>query len=212
MGLQFQNLFLRTQALVATMSGQNYSVWRPNYTQQDQTPVLIQSDILLKVETAGTRFADPRYPIIQYYSVFGDRALFQPGDILKTNEARTTSTTPPVTVIQYSPVEECMAVRTSRVADIGISTGNIIAHNVYYDFEYVSEAQTGFQGSFSGSFDRPIRKICMFTRPQLLEQLQTYDIQGLRLIETDGVTQTRWVIKALAPITNIIEAVIEQEQ
>src|ERR1700677_1251128 len=104
-----EGIFQYYQNQIAYLAGQQCNIYRPpqGYVV-DQTPVLVQQGVRMKYEVAGVRFASPRLTNIEYYAIFGDRYLFQSGDIISSQESSSISTSPDIVVLNYSPIEEAI--------------------------------------------------------------------------------------------------------
>lgn len=202
---QFNNLYLKWQQKAGEWSGQLMTIKRPNYTIVDQEPSTLFTGIRMKVERTGPNFAISGYIGAEYYAVFGDRKLFQPGDMIFSS-----TSTPPVTVLNYSPIEECVAIKTEHKGKI-MNGEELIYNNIYFDFIGVGYPGSELDREMRASLDIPSVRVIMHSR-----QLQTSlrNAEGLMLVQTDGIENLRWMIRQIDQsgdlyVLHLKQAVIE---
>lgn len=203
------NLFEDGHKKIAKIAGQQVYILRPNYTIQDNTPVFL-NNIKLKAEKAtAVSLVMPRFTNGEYFALFGDRSKFQPGDLIFPQDG--TSSTPKMTVIQYSPLEEAIAIRTSRICKLTRAIDDPIYENVYFDWIGQGYPGSSYGEQLAGALGIPTKKAILYTREGIQPQNNTYDIQGIRLIETDGDVQIRWKVKLVDQIGNLTQLTVEPD-
>lgn len=188
-------LFNDLQIQLGETFGQAFNIVRPNYGQVDNTPALIGT-INAKVEKTTIKLAQPATANMDGYAVFGNRALFVPGDILIPTQAN--SSTPAVTILSYSDGEECVSVRTSRVGKISTDVTNAskdIYTNVYYDWVGQGFTFPPNYESLEGALNRTTKRVMLWTRTNIQQQNSVRDVQGLHFVETDGTEPVYWTVK-----------------
>lgn len=208
--MQVDKSFYWMQVQLGIMFGQPCAIQRPDYTQIDGTPATIVPSIRIKVEPTNAKLTQARFLNADYYAVFGNRALFQPGDLIVPLGPM--SNTPPVTIVSYSPNEECTGIRSQRVGSI---YQNMDYPAVYTSvrFDFVGE---GFPGSsleqnLSGALSIPTKKAVLWARPNLRPEDNTSDIVGMRLVEEDGSNPIAWIIKQIDLIGPLAFLTLEEE-
>lgn len=201
--------FQHFHAVIGKIAGQACNILRPNYSSSDNLPVSHLSNTKIKMEPGNrARLAHFSFPNVLLYTVFGDRSHFRPGDIIQPTGSD--STTPLVTILSYSPLEECIGFSTSRLGRICSDLGHDLFVNVR--FEWVS---SGFPAStmpenLAGALSIPIKKAVFFTRPGFTPQTLE-DSHGYRLVEVDGTREVRWVIKLIDVIGNLTQITLEED-
>lgn len=204
------NLFHKYNKTIARIAGQPVTVKRPNYSVVNNTPATITS-IKLKVEKAtAVGLAMPRFTNAEYYAIFGDRTKFLPGDIIFPTDPN--SSTPPVTVIHYSPLEECIGVRTSRIGKITEAIDDTVYENVYFDWIGVGYPGSSYGEQLAGSLGIPTKKALLYTRTNIQPHSNPDEIQGMRLIETDGTVEVRWRVKLVDQIGPLTQFTVEPDR
>lgn len=184
--------FLYAQELAAELGGQIFAIGRPDYTQVDNTPVIIVPRIRIKAEKTRGVLAQPEYKGIEHYAVFGLRAAWQAGDLLIPQDSG--SDTPTMTIMSESPIEECVAFRSDSTASI--INGDI--GNVFTNVPYANLGQ-GYPGAefnreVEASLQIPSKKFVLFAR-----DLASSDPAGLRdveglIFEENNAEMKRWEI------------------
>jgi hypothetical protein len=205
-----RKVFDKYNKKIAQLAGQNFALKRPDYSVVDNTPATVLSSVKFKVEVAPPRLSQETFINVSYYTIFGDRKLLRAGDILFPLET-TESTTPPVTVLNFSPIEECMGFRTSRVGKLTYDIDTNVYTTVYFDWVGSGYPGSSFQETLSGALAIPTKKAVLFTRTSIKPQSNSNEVQGMRLIETDGTTEVRWVVKLVDQIGNLTQLTLEQE-
>lgn len=200
-----RNIFHNYNVYLAEIAGQNFSVRRPDYTITNGTPTVVHTQKKFKCEKTGPRLGQPGYSGVEYYAIFGNRNLFSPGDLLVPLES--TSSTPIVTVLSYSPLEECVGFRTSRLGEIRNGT-TVIYSNVYFDF-ISSSAFPGAQlnREVESSLEIPSKKITIYKRN--LATLTRQD-EGLLFVEMDTDEKKRWKIEQIDDVGNMSVLIVKE--
>lgn len=183
------SVFETWQAQIGKIAGQKFNILRPDYTIVDNTPVTRFIGRKYKVEKTGSKLAQPSLPGLEYYVVFGNRDLFQPGDILQRTQSN--SSTPDVTILSYSPIEECIAFRTSRTGTLKSGQTDVYTN---IKFEFVNRASflsTPLDPRVEAALGIPGNNAVMWRRELITA---TRDGEGLVLYETDKAVQRRWTV------------------
>ena len=177
--------------------GQPMNISSVNYNQVDGTPVL-KSAQRIKMEKTKPLLVQGEFRGIEYYSIYGYRNLYNPGDVITPTDPNTS--TPICTVISYSPAEEATCMRTSNTGSI--YNGTIALYtNVLYELQ--AEGQTTAPPENVIEVERPglKHKFAIFKRDlntSLIEE------QGLIFIE-DGLPATsRWVVTHIDERGNVL--------
>lgn len=190
--------------LISETFGQQFSVYRPDFTQIDQTPALVAT-LPLKVSIGGAKFAIPKLRGADYFTVTGDRYYFLPGDIIVPTS--TTSQFPPITILNYDEGYPCVGFRTSRKCNIDYSlnpdgSDNAVYTNVYFDWASDTSPGGALLDQLSETLSISTKKIIVWTRTNL--QPQNTAIQaGWKITEIDGTQRVRYVVKSLTQIGNL---------
>ncbi len=190
--------------------GQKFNIYRPPLgTTIDQTPTLVYSNKMFKVEKTGPILAQPGIYNLEYYAVFGDFSLLQKGDILVPQQDD--SDTPVITFVSKSPSEGARGFRTSRICKIGTSKydSDVVYSNVRFDFIPIGFPRSQFDELLPGAGADPIMGAILYARPNIQTYIaapnnnQPYDVLGMYLTETDGTNEIRWVVRLIEVIGNI---------
>lgn len=202
----FSCLFGNAYAMIGCALGQPFNIYRPNLAVVDQTPTFIAT-VSLNVVPGGFRQAIPNMFGVSYFLVTGDRSKFQTGDI--AIPVNPTSSIPPLTILNYDDGLPCVALRTSRICSItqDIPTPDTLGTNIYtnarFDFILFTTPESGVIDQLTDALGMPNKKAVMWTRDNYSPQKVTYKVEGMRLIETDGINPIRWVIKGVTQIGNL---------
>ncbi len=195
--------------------GQAIDLYRPPLgTTVNQTPAFVVSDSY-KVEKTGPILAQPGLYNIEFYAIFGDFPQLKRGDILLPTDPE--SDTPVVTVLSKSPGEGVRGFRTSRICRLvkNISpedgTEDVIYANVRFDFLPTAYQRTQFDDLAVAAGAQPTISAIMFSLPNMQMNKVLYDIEGIRLIESDGTTDVRWVVKQVEEIGNLMHLTLTQD-
>lgn len=196
--------------------GQSVNVYRPPLgTTVNQSPTLVASNVSYKVEKTGPILSQPGLYNIEFYAIFGDFSAIQKGDILVPTDS--TSDTPAVTVINKSPGEGTRGIRTNRTCrlirrrDPDSGTEDVIYSNVRFDFLPTSYQRTQFDELAVSAGASPSISVILYSLPNMQLNRVLYDIEGVRLIESDGTTDVRWVVKLIEEIGNIMHLTLTQD-
>ncbi len=219
MSSKLRKIFNKFQTQVGRLGGQKCNIYRPDYSVVDNalgSP--LYSGVKIKVEVTRPRYSQFAFTNVAYVAIFGNRNLFTAGDVIVPTEAG--STTPAVTVINISPMEEAVGIFTPRSGrlmlnvgfDSAMDTGTYIYKNVKY--QWVSGS--GFPGSsftnnLAGALAIPTQKIVLFTRDNISPQNTSYEVQGVHFIEDDGAYLRKWVVKLVEVSGNLTQLTLEQD-
>lgn len=144
-----------------------FNILRPNYNQVDGTPVLMFSNRKFWVEPADIKYSQDKAREGENYSICGNRSTFQPGDIIQpvnTNEI------PTVTVASAPQEQEFVGVKTVRIGQI-INNGSPVYTNIYFDYLIAFNAGGSDFNDITASLNSPVRKIIMYSRPNIIESM-----------------------------------------
>lgn len=211
--MNLNKIFLKYEKRIAMLSGQRCNIYRPNYSAIDNalgSP--IYSNVKVKMEVTSPRFAMWSFTNNILYTIFCDRKLIQPGDVIVPIEGHST---PPVTVLNMSPLEECVGFSSAREARISLTV--LTADDIYRHVRFEFVPSTAFPGSglreaMENQFLVPSKKVVLFSRDNLKSSEVDWEVQGVRFIETDGETETRYIIKLVESIGNLVQLTLSQER
>lgn len=207
--MSLNDSFLFYETVIAKIAGQSCNILRPNYAVEDNLPVSHLSNTKIKMEpVAGAKLAHATFPNVALYTIFGDRSKFQTGDIIQPNGSG--STTPPVTVLSYSPLEECIGFSTSRLGRLCSDLNTDLFLNVYFDWVSAGFPASTLPENLAGALGIPSKKAVLFSRPGFLPQ-NLQDSHGYRLVEVDGTREVRWVIKLIDVIGSLTQLTLEED-
>lgn len=177
--MNLYSIFNKYNKTIGEISGDTFDIYRPDYNQEDNTPVLVQSNIKYRVEASGTPYAEPKFPGVAYYDVFGNRSLVQPGDILIKSVSD--GITPPVTIESIMPIKALVGFRSSRTCDITNEYGDVVYSNVYYDVLGPEFPGSSLNENLELSLKIPGNKVVLYKRLNINKP-------RMHLIETDDNT------------------------
>lgn len=172
-----EGLFNWVQPMLGFYSGDNFDLYRPDYSVANGTPALVLANQRYRCDPVSRNLPEPFFPDCSYYDILGRRDIIQSGDLLVKSVSD--GMTPVVTLLTYGPIKALVGLRTNRICTIIDSvTGTAVYTNVRFDF-----LREGFPGS---SLNRNLQESLRIpqTRAGLYERL---NIQRLRmhLVETD---------------------------
>lgn len=195
-------LYLKGQPIIAEYFGQVCSTGRPDYSVVDNTPVTVITQRKLKLEKVNRLLVHPDVRLVEFYASIGKRSGMSPGDIIFPSNLpfEGGSTTPPITIVNISPVEDVIGIRTDRVCSISNGSTEIFT-NVRYSVigNLFTEGPIANRNQLATS-DVPTRRIVMYQRN--LANL-TRDSEGLIITETDSVEQSRWNVLQADLVGNV---------
>lgn len=201
---------------IGRLFGQTISIYRPPLsTTVDQTPTLIASNVSYKVEKVGAILSQPGLYNMEFYAIFGDFSAIQKGDLLVPTDPE--SDTPVVTVISKSPGEGTRGIRTNRTCrlvkhiDSDTNVEDVIYSNVRFEFLPTAYQRTQFDDMAVAAGASPTISVVLFSLPNMQMNKVLYDIEGVRLIENDGTTNVRWVVKLIEEIGNVMHLTLTQD-
>ena len=165
-----ERIFERYNNLVGVLGGDLFDVWRPDYSQVDNTPRLVAQDVKYRCDPATLKLVEPRLLGVLSYDVFGPRDIIQSGDILMRSTPD--HMTPPITIATYFPVKSMIGFRSSLTCDIeyAIDTEDktsLLYSNVYFEFLGESYPGLGVNKILLDSLKMPEIKAVMFDRPNI---------------------------------------------
>jgi len=196
------------QALACTI-GQLFNVYRPPYgSVLNQGPSFIGT-VPLSVVPGGEKFAIPKVAGVNYVTVAGDFSAYLPGDDLQA--VNPNSSIPTITILNNDGVLPCIAFRTSRQCGITLDIDNFVYQNAYFDYMSITTATAGLIDDLSGALDISHKKVVTYSKTLILPQYNTYDIAGMRLVETDGTNPVRYTIQSVSTLGNLVIFSIDQE-
>lgn len=192
---------------IGKLFGQSCDIYRPPLgTIQDQTPSLVVSGVSYKVEKVGPILAQPGIYNTEFYAIFGDFSQIRAGDLIVPTDPE--SNTPIVTVINKSPGEGTRGFRTNRtcrlIKNISPETRieDVIYSNVKFDFLPTAYQRTQFDDLAVAAGAVPSISALIYSLTNMQMNKVIYDIEGIRLIESDGTTNVRWAVKQVEEIGN----------
>lgn len=219
MSARLRKLFNIYQIKLAQLGGQRCNIYRPDYTVVDNTlGSPIYTGIKIKAEATSQRLVHLNFGNASYAAVFGNRNILRAGDVIVPTESG--STTPALTIINISPMEEILGLFTPRVGrimlnvgtDVDMDTGTFVYKNVRY--QWITDSGfpgSSFTGNLSGALSIPTQKLIFFTRNNTSPQDTQYEVQGLHFIEDDGDYRRKWVVKLVEVSGNLTQFTVEQD-
>lgn len=221
MSNKLRKLFNKYQTRLGELGGQECSIYRPDYTVVDNSlGSPLNTNKKYKVEIAGPRFAQRSFTNVAYVAIFGNRNLIQAGDVIVPTESG--SSTPALTVLNISPIEEAVGFFTERIGKITLNTTDP-TKDIYTNIRYQWVSGSGFPGSaftdqLRASLAVPIQKVVLYSRDNISPENVDYEVQGMYFVETDGSfspdaneTQRRWIIKLVEKVGNLTQLTLEQD-
>lgn len=209
--MSFDKVFNAFMPLVGAYAGSPYDIYRPDYTQINNTPQLVQAGVKFRLDPTTGRFAEPRYEGVMCYDIFGPTANLKSGDLLVRSTAvldasgvpQTPDTMYPVaTVMAFDTLKSTYGIRTARIGmirDSAADPNSIIYNPVYFDW-----LGQGFPGSqlnrnLAESLKIPSQRCVLYNRPnvtRLRSHLVETDL-GVVIQQDDGTFapyQRTWII------------------
>lgn len=219
MSTRLRKIFNTYQTKLGQLGGQKCDIYRPDYTIVDNAlGTAIHTGIKIKAEVTRPRLAQFSFGNVKCVAIFGNRNLFRVGDVIVPTESG--SSTPAITVISVSPMEEAIGILSFRVGrimlnvgtDTDMDTGTFVYKNVRY--QWVTDS--GFPGStfsqnLSGALSIPTQKMVFFSRENTSPQNTEYEVQGLHFVEDDGDFKRKWVVKLVEVDGNLTQFTLEQD-
>jgi hypothetical protein len=205
----YESLFASLNQQVGIIGGDTFDIWRPDYTQSDNTPVLVAAAQQFRVDPVTGKFAEPRFQGVEYYDIFGPISLVQPGDILMktTPDSRMT---PAVTIEGFYPLKAVTGFRSSRTCNImNSATDTPVFTNVYFDFMGEGFPGSSINRNLEQSLKIPSTSVVLFRRDnisRLRMHLFETDIQRTTTLP-DGTTQPfirKWNIEEIDMTGNLM--------
>lgn len=211
-----ESLYLEYNKEIGRLFGQEVNIYRPpGGSTVDQSPTLVTSGSF-KIEKSGPILAQPGLYNIEYYSIFGDFTLLNPGDVLIPTDSD--SSTPVTTFLSKSPGEEAKSFRTNRlcklITNYSPESGaeQVVYSNVRFEFLPTGFPSNQFADLVLGRGVTPTMSVIMYKLPNMQQiNVITHDILGMRLIHTGGVQEVVYTIKLVEEIEPMIHLVLQQE-
>lgn len=160
--------------------GDTFDILRPDYTQVDNTPVTVASMITYRMDPNSPNFSEPKLRDLDWYELFGDRTIIQPGDIFR--KTVDDGMTPIVTLAHWMPIKAAVGYRTTRLCNITNQIDDPIYTNVYFDFVGISFPGSSVNKKLEDSLRIPSTRVVLHKRDNIF-RLRNY------LIETDSNAQ-----------------------
>lgn len=194
---------------VACLFGQPFNIYRPPYgTTLNQGPSFVGT-IPLSVKPGGARYAIPDMAGVNYFTITGNRSAMQIGDVLQP--VSPLSSIPTLTVLNMDDELPCIGFRTSRLCTVTLDLDTEVYTNIYFDFLSQTTATRGLIEDLSGALNISHKKIVMYSRTSILPQFNSYEIAGMRVVESDGTVPVRYTIQSITVIGNLIVFHVDQE-
>ena len=196
------NLFKSKNKQIGDLGGELFDLYRPDYTIQDNEPVLWASGMKFRMGVARAKsFAEPYLSNNSIYDIYGNRNVVQPGDIIIRGDVTSpTITYPAVTVSHIHDQRAMEGFRTARRCHIvnsyneGDGTYDYVHKNVYFDMMGLNIPHGELTTNYAKDGQEiPSQRAIIFDRP-LVNQ------EGMQLVETDysGVPNgNRWFIEQI---------------
>lgn len=187
---RFQKIIQRYKSITANLAGSDYgfTVSRPVYTQVDNTPVVVNTNVKLYLEPAQQNASQDKLPGVEYYSVTGNSNLFKPGDIFSGVPAL-----PVMTVVSMPDEQEFLAVKLSKIGRF-FNQGTNLYTNVYFDYMSANTDGNSEFLNIDASLPVPKRKIVLYARSGITEGMSFQDLtvgQGSNDISHVGLVDYR---------------------
>ena len=203
--MSFEDIFNYYSPFIGEYGGDLYNVYRPNYSQSDNTPQLIYSNLKFRCDPVGNIFAEPKYNAVQYYDIFGPKVL-EAGDILIQAEGLA----PALTISHIQPLKSVVGFRTSRIGKITNSANDsAVFTQVYFEFLGIGYPGNPIDRRLEDSLRIPNTRVVIYDRPTITRL-------NMHLIETDlGVSvdtpegstqdyQRKWTIQEIDRSPNLM--------
>lgn len=175
----FDTAFNNFMPLVGAYGGVLYDIYRPNYSQPNNTPALVAAGVKFRTDPTTGKFAEPRYEGVMQYDIFGPSWMVQSGDLLVRSTAVLASGVyasspdimyPVITVTTFYPNKAFSGVRTGRMAriqDSKASPSNIIYNPVYFDWLGQGYPGSGLNKAMEDSLKVPNQRCVLYYRQQI---------------------------------------------
>lgn len=196
----FESLFNQYMPMVGQMAGRPYDIWRPDYSQSDNTPVLVQSGLMYRVDPTTGRFAEPRFEGVMFYDVFGPTNVLRSGDLLIRTSAVVNASGVPntpdamypiVTCVSYDLLKSTVFIRTGHIGRLQESKAD--PDSITYSPVYFEWLGAGFPGSqlnrnLAESLKIPSQRAVIYSRVNVT-RLRTHLVEidsEVQVLQDDG--------------------------
>lgn len=209
--MNLTKIFNQLQPVIGIIASDvNFDIYRPDYTAVDQLGTLIASNKSVRFDTRAGQWAEPNVSEGQFYDLFLNRKIVQPGDVLiptgLSPTASTMSDYPIITIGSMSGLKPCVGVLTDRRGDVYNSSNNLVISNARWQWTSVGNPRSGPNRQPSEDvlqYDR--RDACMFKRPGLMIA------KGMTMVERFGSQSLKWRILDVTQKGNYFEMQLVQE-
>ena len=184
----YENVFNYNKKRFGELFGQPFSVKTVDYSASNQTLNNKFPQKMYKVEVGSRNLVQSPLPNGCYYCVHGDYKAINPGDVLIP--LRTDTSTPTVTIISKSPMEEITAIRTSRICNIR-NGQEVLYSNCLFDFTQGSNFPEDPLHRVLSSPKVPENQVILYKRE--LRGVD-FDTEGLILEDITDEVPTYWNI------------------
>lgn len=198
--MSLKDIFESNMQYFGELMGDEYDLLRPDYTAVDNTPITIASRVKFRCDPANPQFAEPRFREVEWYSVFGDRGIVLPGDILKKSDDD--GMTPVITLAHHMPLKEMVGFRTTRLGTLCNTVGDNLHTNVRFDFLGVGYPGAELNKKLETTMQIPSTRVIIYKRINLI-RLRTQLIetdQTVTITKSDGTTaqfQRKWLVEEI---------------
>ena len=211
---EIQHLNDLSKTLDGEWFGVPFNVYRPDYTS-NTAPERLLFQRYFRYEQLGPKLTEPNLPEVEYFGVFGNMNGMQPGDVLIDPAGQC----PTMVMSTTQATKETHAFRADRkctivdyLDDSGVpdATGTILS-NARYSWLKRSESFGQHGKDLSSITQYPGRRVVMYPYKTIVPQ--NYDIQGKKLLETDGtlVPPRRWIITLAEYTYPLVILTLEEE-
>lgn len=190
--MSINDLFQSYIKFYGEFSGDTYNILRPNYSLVDNTPTPVYQNLVYRVDPSSAMFAEPKLRDVDWYEIFGDRDILQPGDILQKSTADG-GQTPLVTFAHSMPIKAGVGFRSTRLCNITNQFDDVIYSNVYFDFMGVGFPGSSVNKKLEDSLRIPSTRIILFNRDNIFRlRTQIVEIDSPVMINKDGGDLTQF--------------------
>lgn len=128
-------------SIYSDLMGEAADIYRPNYSILDNEASLVYSKLITRLDPASRKFAETAFIGPKYYSIFTNRNIIQPGDVIVASGTYNAPRLdrPFVTYLHEGTMKEAVGIRTPQKCHIASGknqdTGafTYVAKNVWYD-------------------------------------------------------------------------------
>ena len=163
--------------------------------------------LLIGLDPSSPVFSEPKFRDVDWYEIFGDRTILQPGDII-VKSTPDDNQTPPVTFAHSMPIKAGIGFRTSRIGMITNQFDEPIYTNVYFDFLGASYPGSSINKKLEKSLQIPTVRVVIFKRDNLFRlRTQLIETDSNLTITKDGVSvpyQRKWKVEEIQHTGNFM--------